>query len=402
MLFKDIVGQDAVKQHLVEMVQQNRISHAMLFLGKQGSGNLPLAVALAQYLVCEKVSRSINSQPVTSLFGEVEVTEVPAVSEACDSCPACFKAKQLTHPDIHFSYPAIPRKSGDKPKSVDYIKEWRSFFLQHPYGNVYDWLQFIGAENRQGNITAEECADIIRKLSLKSFESDYKILIMWMPEYLGKEGNKLLKLIEEPPDNTLFILVAENEEQILPTILSRTLLVKVPLLEDNEVEQALVERKGVMPDEAKQVAAIAQGNYHEALQVLQSSGEDWLKILLNWVTCITRNDLAAQVKWVEFMSAELGREKQKQFLRYYNHILEQCVRVRIIGAQSVTLSEAEADFVNRFNKITGVTQQQAIINEIDNAMYFIERNANGKMLFHALTIKTYHIIKNRVVASTLY
>ena len=145
--------------------------------------------------------------------------------------PCLYKANQLVHPDIHFSYPVITKKAGEKPISTDFITEWREFVATNPYGNVYDWLQFIGAENKQGNITADECNDIIRKLSLKSFESEYKILIMWMPEFLGKEGNKLLKLIEEPPPNTLFILVAENEDLILPTIVSRCQLVKIPALE---------------------------------------------------------------------------------------------------------------------------------------------------------------------------
>ena len=157
------------------------------------------------------------------------------------------KSAGLIHPDIHFSYPVVPKKSGDKPLSSDYITEWREFIKQYPYGNGYDWLQFIGAENKQGNITAYECNDIIRKLSLKSFESRYKILLMWLPEYLGNAGNKLLKLIEEPPEDTLFLLVAENESLILPTILSRTQLVKIPALDIKDIEAALIERGKVAP-----------------------------------------------------------------------------------------------------------------------------------------------------------
>lgn len=220
MQFKDIIGQEAVKQHLAEMVQQNRLSHALLFLGKEGSGALPLALAFAQLVVCQPAA----SAPVADLFGGfTPMQSGPAyIAPEEISTQASFgRAEQLIHPDLHFSYPVIPRKAGDKPISTDYISEWREFIQQYPYGNVYDWLQFIGAENKQGNITAHECNDIIHKLSLKSFESEYKVLVLWMPEYLGKEGNKLLKLIEEPPPNTLFILVAENDEQILPTILSR-------------------------------------------------------------------------------------------------------------------------------------------------------------------------------------
>lgn len=401
MLFKEVIGQKEIKQHLAEMIQQNRLSHALLFLGKEGSGALPLAMAFAQFVVCEKVNgKATHSMPGASLFGfdEPVAPERKVWEDACGECSACNKAKQMIHPDIHFSYPVIPKKSGDKPKSTDYINEWREFFKQSPYGNAYDWLQFIGAENKQGNITSEECGDIIRQLSLKSFESEYKILLMWMPEYLGKEGNKLLKLIEEPPPNTLFVLVAESEEQILPTILSRTQLVKIPLLENKEVEHALIERTGTAPEQARQVAGIAQGNYHEAIQLLQHSEEDWLGLLREWMTVTLRANLPGQVKWVDDVS-KLGREKQKQFLRYYNHMLEQCVRLRILGPDSISLSDSEKDFAERVNKISSVTQQQAILTEIDKAAYYIERNANGKMLFQALTIKMLHIIKDKVVVS---
>ena len=397
MLFKDVIGQKDVKQHLAEMVRQNRLSHALLFLGKEGAGALPLAMAFAQFLVCERVNGKSANQAAISLFGDEPVESVNnALTDACGECSACRKAAQLIHPDIHFSYPVVTRKQGEKPKSTDCIKEWREFFLQSPYGNVYDWLQFINAENRQGNISAEECNDIIRQLSLKSFESDYKLLVMWMPEYLGNEGNKLLKLIEEPPPNTLFILVAEGEDKILQTILSRTQLVKIPLLENTEVEAALIERNETPPELARQVAAIAQGNYHEAVQLLQHAGEDWLHLLTNWMSCTVRSNFAAQQKWIDEV-AKLGREKQKQLLQYFNHLVEQCVRLRIMGEGHTSLSTSEKDFAERFNKITSVTQQQALLTELDNATYYVERNANAKMLFHALTIKMYHIVINKLV-----
>lgn len=402
MLFKDVIGQNEVKQHLAEMVQSNRLSHALLFLGKQGTGALPLALAFAQFIVCEKVNgKSISNQQGPSLFGfdePVQPNTTANFTDACGECSACIKARQMIHPDIHFSYPVISKKSGEKPKSADFISEWREFIQQNPYGNIYDWLQFIGAENKQGNITAEECNDIIRQLSLKSFESEYKILIMWMPEYLGKEGNKLLKLIEEPPSNTLFILVAESEEQILQTILSRTQLVKIPLLENAEVESALIERNQTPQEQARQAAGIAQGDYREALQLLQHAEEDWLSLLRDWMNVTLKENHPGQVKWVEEVS-KLGREKQKQFLRYYNHLLEQCVRMRILGNEYHTLSATEADFAKRLNKVASVTQQQAILTELDKALYYIERNAYGKILFHALTIKILHIVRDKVVVS---
>src|SRR5450432_107674 len=316
MQFKDVIGQQYAKEQLAELVQHNRLSHALLFLGKEGSGALPLALAFAQYIVCD----TVNGKTAPSLFGDplLSTNDSALRTDACGLCPSCSKAQKFVHPDIHFSYPVIPKKSGDKPLSTDFISEWREFIQSYPYGNVFDWLQFIGAENRQGNITAHECNDIIHKLSLKSFESGYKILVMWMPEYLGNEGNKLLKLIEEPPPDTLFILVAENESSILPTILSRTQLIKIPLLDTKDIEIALVERAKISPEKATQVASISEGSYREAVQLLQHAEEDWQGLLREWLNAVLKTGPAAQVKWIDDVS-KLGRERQKQFLRYFNH-----------------------------------------------------------------------------------
>jgi DNA polymerase III subunit delta' len=276
------------------------------------------------------------------------------------------------------------------------MTEWREFISQNAYGNVYDWLQFIGAENKQGNITAQECNDIIRKLYLKSFESEYKILVMWMPEYLGNEGNKLLKLVEEPPPNTLFLLVAENESLIIPTILSRTQLVKIPSLESKDSQNALTERTKISSEQARQIAAISEGNYHEALQLLQHGEEDWQQLLREWLNAILKTGPIAQVKWIEEVSKS-GRERQKQFLRYFNHLLEQAIRSSMMDEAHLNIPDNEKDFAIRLNKIADISQQQAIIEELDKATYYIERNANAKMLFHALTIKLYHIIAHKTI-----
>jgi DNA polymerase-3 subunit delta' len=395
MLFKDVIGQFAVKQHLAEMVEQNRLSHALLFLGKEGSGALPLAMAFAQYVVSLPKAAPV----VEDLFGGMTALAPAPVFIHPDNIatePSFQRAAQLLHPDLHFTYPVISKKSGDKPTSSDFIAEWREFISIYPYGNVYDWLQLIGAENKQGNITAEECNDIIRQLNLKSFESEYKVLLLWMPEYLGKEGNKLLKLIEEPPPNTLFILVAENEEQILPTILSRCQLVKIPMPENNEIATALIERAKASAETAAQIAGICEGNYHEALQMLQHADEDWQSLLREWLNAALKGGPIAQVKFVEEVS-KLGREKQKQFLRYFNHLLEQSIRIKVLGVDGVLLGESDKDFAQRLNKIASVSQQQVIIEELDRAFYYIERNANAKMLFQALTIKLYHIIQDKTL-----
>jgi DNA polymerase-3 subunit delta' len=397
MQFKDLIGHGEMAQHLTDMVQHNRLSHAMIFLGKEGNGGLAMALAFAQYVVCERVhphaSQSIQK---SGMFDEVDAefteNEVVDKTDSCGKCNACLKAQQFVHPDIHYSYPVIPRKAGDKPRSVDYIQEWRSFIKAQPYGNVYDWLQSIGAENKQGNITAYECSDINHKLSLKSFESDFKILIMWMPEYLGNEGNKLLKLIEEPPPNTLFIFVAENEALILQTILSRCQLIKIPPFVPAEIEKGLVENQSINPVLAAQISLISEGNYREAMHLVQHAEEDWQALLREWLNSMLKTGPQAQVKWVEEVSRH-GREKQKQFLRYFNHILHQSIRLRINSGDGAVASR-DADFMQRLNKIAALEQQKAIINLLDEAVWHIERNANGKMLFHALTIRIYHVIRD--------
>ena len=395
MLFSDVIGQDTIKQHLAEMVEHNRLSHALLFLAKEGAGGLPLALAFAQYIV----SLPAEAPVVEDLFGGMTALEpsggfIPP--EQIANQPAYVRADKLVHPDLHFTYPVIPRKSGDKPVSADYIEEWRSFVETMPYGNVYDWLQSIGAENKQGNITAEECNQIIRELSLKSFESRYKVLLLWMPEYLGKEGNKLLKLIEEPPPNTVFILVAENEESILPTILSRCQLVRIPALEDADIEKALTERAKANEETARQITGICEGNYREALHLLQHADEDWQSLLREWLNAMLKTGPAAQLKFIDEVS-RLGREKQKQFLRYFNHLLEQSIRIRVMGEEQIKVAAEEKDFAKRLNKIASVSQQECMIEELDRAAYYIERNAHAKMLFQALTIKLYHIIQNKTL-----
>ena len=405
MLFRDIIGQEVVKQQLVEMVQHNRLSHALLFLGKEGRGSLSLALAFSQYVSLLPQGNRSPSGP--SLFGDVIEAKLPSTVAEADEWmqqqPSFGKASGLVHPDIHFSFPVVTKKTSTPPISTDYITEWREFLQQMPYGNVYDWLQFIGAENKQGNITAHECNDIIRKLNLKSFESGYKILLMWMPEYLGKEGNKLLKLIEEPPEDTLFILVAENETEILSTILSRCQLVKIPALEPRDIEKSLLGKKACNSEQARQIANASNGNYREAMNLLQHADEDFDSLLRDWMNATLKNQLIAQVKIIEEI-ARLGRERQKQFLRHFTQLIEQAVRMEVAHEQlknnlSASLSAAENDFVTRINKAMKLEQKEAVANELDKGTYYIERNANAKILFHALTIKIYHIVKNNMVVS---
>ena len=373
MLFSDVINQEVAKDFLIGSVARNRLSHALLFLAPEGAGGLPLALAFSQYLVCT------NKQE----------------GDSCGQCGPCKRAAQLIHPDIHFSYPVIPRKSGDKPKATDYVAEWREFVSQYPYGNAFDWLQFIGAENRQGNIPAAECQDILRKLNLKSYESEYKILILWYPEFLGKEGNILLKLIEEPPPKTLFILIAENAERILETILSRTQPVRLNSLSLSAIKEALVSRAGAGESDAFRLAALAEGSYREALLLMQqSTGDDLLEVLREWLNAALRVKPRELQEWIEEM-AKTGRERQKQFLRYFLHLMEHSLRMQYLAAESLPFPEKERQFAISLQKAGDSHQMALLMEALDDACFHIERNANAKILFHALSIRMRYIFSDK-------
>ncbi|HAN64832.1 MAG TPA: hypothetical protein DCQ34_00340, partial [Chitinophagaceae bacterium] len=377
-----------------------RLGHALLFLGKEGNGALALAIAFAQYLVCEKVQGISSIPPAALLFDAPEpvTADVEPMFDSCGECPACQKAAKWIHPDIHFTYPTITKKPNEKPIAADYATEWRNFLKTDIYGNSFDWLQTIGAENQQGNITSRECHEIIRKMSLKSFEAPFKILIMWMPEYLDKEGNILLKLIEEPPANSLFILVSEQESKLLPTILSRLQLIKVPRLKPIDIEASLELKEGCPPTEAASIAAIADGNYREALHMLKHADDDWEPWIKSWLNDIFRNAREAQMKWVDEVQ-KLGRERQKLLLKQFLQLIEMAIRVKISGTAGPANAENElkVELAGKLEKKFDAGQLEAIARELSDASYYIERNANAKMLFTALTIKLYYIITNKSV-----
>src|SRR6195952_3583859 len=251
MQFKHIVGQDAIKQRLLNSVKENRVSHAQLFLGPGGSGSLPLAVAYAQYLSCEDKQ----------------------ADDSCGICSSCRKYQKLMHPDLHFSYPFFAKHKDDT--ALTFIEEWREAFLASPYLSLDTWRGYLDAENKQANINIAECHQIIKKLSFKPFESEYKILILWLPEYLDKEGNSLLKIIEEPQPNTLFLLVAQSQDQILNTILSRTQLVKIPALGYDDIKDDLVANHHQTEMAASEIAYLSNGNMTEALTMLQHEGKSY-------------------------------------------------------------------------------------------------------------------------------
>jgi DNA polymerase-3 subunit delta' len=387
MQFKDVVGQDHLIEKLKELVDQNRLSHALLFIGREGSGTLPLALAMSTYII-EKSAHNRVQSASSGLFGEPD----PATTS---HSPAVQKAIQYLHPDIHFSMPVIKRGSSDSPaKSDDWITEWRTFLHQQPYGNLFDWLDAIGAENKQGKISAAECEEIARKLYLKSFEGGSKILIQWLPEMMGNEGNKLLKLIEEPPPDTIFILVTENEDLLLPTIVSRCQAIRVPPVDTDAIAKSLIQHYELDTETALQTAQVSEGNYREALRLVLETEKDWQGEIRSWLNLTLQTRAAEQVKWIDKTNG-LGREYQKQLLRTFLHLIEISIRINAIGEDGLNVASKDKDFAIRLNHICGAEQLEAIAREIDKAVYYIERNANGKMLFMALTIRMFYIIKQK-------
>jgi DNA polymerase-3 subunit delta' len=388
MRFEDIVGQSELIDQLKEMVDQQRVSHALLFVGREGSGALPMALAFSTYVI-EQEEKKAPPATATGMFGE-PVTPSPL------SHPSAEKAKQYLHPDIHYSFPSIKKSSSGEAAAIsnEWMTEWRTFLHQNPYGNLFDWLETIGAENKQGKITAAECEDISRKLYLKSFEGSYKILIQWLPELMGNEGNKLLKLIEEPPPNTLFLLVSENEDLVLPTIISRCQTVRVPPIRRECIEQALRKRYKQQEEQASQIALASEGNFREALHFIQHTEHNRQGHLRQWLNAVAKADLPSLVQWVD-QTGSNGREQQKQLLRYFLHLIELAVRIRAIGENKMPMSGPDVDFAIRLNHLCDIHQLEGISKEIDQSLYFIERNANGKMLFMALSIRLLYLIKHQ-------
>lgn len=368
MQYQQIIGQHALRQHLLHDINADRVSHAQLFLAHEGSGGLPLALAYIQYLYCQ------NRQP----------------ADSCGSCPACIKSQKMIHPDIHYSFPTV----GSKAKSSDFLSSWREFVPQNPYLSAYDWLQHLKAENKQGNITAEECADIFRKLSLKSFEGGYKTLLMWLPEYLGKEGNRLLKLLEEPPDNTLFILVAENPALILSTILSRTQIVKIPRLADEEIATTLQNRYAMPAETAQTLAALAEGNLHAAMQLAENTAADHRRLLLSWLQSCLSQQGSAMLAITEQLAA-LGREEQKNFLQYVLYFVRKILMYQSIPNYSGGLSEQEQLLGKQLLQYLDMWAVQHLTDALSNAYTHIERNANPRILFFNLSLTLADAAANR-------
>ncbi|MFD1258930.1 ATP-binding protein [Mucilaginibacter terrae] len=371
MQFKEIVGQQAVKQRLLNTVMENRVSHAQLFLGPEGSGSLALAVAYAQYLSCEDKQ----------------------ANDSCGVCSSCRKYEKYVHPDLHFSYPFFASDKNDT--ALSFIEQWREALLAHPYLSLDTWRGYLEAENKQANINIAECHQIIKKLSLKPFESAYKILILWLPEYLDKAGNTLLKIIEEPQPNTVFLLVAQNQDQILNTILSRTQLVKIPALGYQDVRNYLIE-KGQPVQTAEEAAYLSNGNMAEAMNMLQHETKSYHEVFLDWLRKCYSNKGLEMMKFVEAL-AKYGREGQKNFIRYgISYIREICLILS--GAESlVHLPAAEKETAKKMAGVMSLDMAEAIDEVLEKAHYAVERNANPKILFLDVSLQIIKILHFKIL-----
>lgn len=369
MRFKDIIGQENIKQQLVQTVEENRISHAQLFLSSEGSGALPLAIAYAQYINC------LDKQN----------------DDSCGQCSSCRKYERYIHPDLHFSYPFFASK--DVRTSVDVLEEWRSMLLADPYFDMDIWRSKLSAENKQANINIAECHDIIKKLSYKAFEAETKVLIMWLPEYLDKEGNSLLKIIEEPPQNTLFILVANNQEQILSTLLSRTQIVKIPKLSHATVETYLMEGHGLSENQATEYSFLADGNLIEAKSLVANTHNENADKFAEWLRMGYGNRVLDLTAFVD-QAATWGRENQKNFLKYGISFLRECSLLLSGADELVKLPARALETAKKLSThVLDLNMAGAIITELEKAHYHIERNANPKILFLDVSLQLVKIIK---------
>jgi len=359
MLFKDVLGLYHIKNHLASSSDMGRIAHAQLFVGPEGSGTLPMALAYVQYLVCGNIN------------GENE-----GGNQTCN-----LKFDSLSHPDVHF---AFPTSNSDKVKSHavsnHYMEEWRQFLKEQPYGNLFDWYRLIGIEKKQGQIGVDEAMDVVKKLALKSYEGGYKVMLIWMAEKMNTAAaNKLLKLIEEPPEKTVFLLITEDEEQILQTIRSRCQILHFPPLAEAIIADALVER-GLIREEALRLAHEANGNFNKAIDLMNNDSEDLVfeKWFVQWVRSAFKakgNKAAIHdlIMWGEEV-AKTGRETQKKFLKYCLAVMRQLKKF--------------APFVHENNIVS-------IVEELENAMYHIERNGNSKIILTDLSIKLTRLLHRK-------
>jgi DNA polymerase-3 subunit delta' len=384
MLFSQIIGQQDIKTRLIRTVTEQRIPHAQLLRGPEGIGKLALAIAYAQYICCENRT----------------------TTDSCGICPSCVKYRKLAHPDLHFVFPVIKPAGKSSVVCDDFIAEFREMVLQNSYFGLNDWYAKISGDAKQGLIYSNESEEIIRKLSLKTYESEYKIMIIWLPEKMhGTCANKLLKILEEPPEKTVFLMVSNTPDEIITTILSRTQHIHVPRLSDSEIIQALIknEELEIESNEAEYATHIANGSYLNALAVLNEGDENKqnfdrfvMVMRLAWQVGNKKDHASLKTlrKWSDDMAAaSMGRERQKNFLSYAQRMTRENFINNMQQPDLNYLTSDEADFSQRFSPFINERNVEDLMSEFALAERHIEQNVNAKMVFFDLTLKVIMLLK---------
>jgi len=369
MLFAEVNGHNTLKQQLAMAVTNNNLAHAVLFYGPQGNNALLLAWALAQYLNCENKN-----------------------SDSCNNCNSCKKFNKLIHPDFHFVYPIHP-KNGKNTTSVDFLEDWRRMLLEEQNFNLNQWFSSIGGENKIANIPAAECSEIIRKVQLKAYEATYKVMLIWQAEYLSKEGNKLLKIIEEPPANTVFFLIANDIDQILPTIQSRTRLIKVPPLKDEAIKDYLGQKAGINSQQITQIISLAEGNLIKAKALVNNEGNNFSELMLKWYETAFKNNVIEANNLIDNIQS-LGKQNQKYFIEYQLNFLRQILLFINTGLNNNPFENEREQKLLQYmaNKLDQVAIME-LIEILNKQIYYIERYANIKIQFFNLFIDLADIIR---------
>ena len=366
MFFKDVIGQEEAKQRLIREAKEGKIAHARLFCGPEGIGKLPLAIAYARYLSCNN----------------------PGKKDACGICPSCVKFNKLAHPDLHFVFPVIKKKSKDTV-SDDFITEWRELLSQTPYFNLNIWLEEMGAENQQAQIYVKESDEIIRKLSLKSSQGGYKIMIIWLPEKMNVEcSNKLLKLLEEPPSQTIFLLVSEEPDMLLTTIQSRTQRFALYGIEEKYITERLQSQYGLQEKDAISIGHRSEGNFLKALESIHLNEENKLffDLFVSLMRLSYQRKIREMKQWSETLAA-MGRERQKHFLSYCQRLVRENFMFNFQDPSLIFMNEEEQNFSKRFAPYINEKNVMGIMDELSEAQRHIEQNVNARMVFFDFSLK---------------
>jgi DNA polymerase-3 subunit delta' len=374
MNFSQIPGQKETISKLIRSVREERVSHAQLFTGPAGCGSLALALAYATYISCE--NRTDN--------------------DSCGMCKSCVKYEKMIHPDLHFVFPVIKNKKDSEPVSDSYIEEWREFVKKSPFFTINSWLDSIEVGNAQGLIFSSEASEIIKKLSFKTFESDFKIMIIWLPEKMHPSAaNKLLKLIEEPPDRTLFLLVAEEPDKVISTILSRCQLVRLPGFTNDDIREYLVRKFNTDPVKASEISEVANGNIIKALELIENEDASLqnLERFKNLMRFAWKRDIISIINWSENISAT-GREAQKNFLSYSLRLLRENLMLSLDQHKNrlVFLSGDEASFSINFHPFINQNNIYQLADEFNLASSHVEANGNAKIIFLDLALRVTRLI----------